>query len=184
MSEQRLKVLALIGNACVDEGFPSHFLRDPVTVAREFFSQTGLGDVDLRQLYALGAKDDAWKTLVAAAFELVRREGGCPMPPCPGRLIPEGRPEAQRLKVLALIGNCCISNSFRPVFLQNPAAVGADYFQITRLELEEADQLAAIGHMPDRTRSSLASAMESVQSHIGCPMPPCPEELVPESSAG
>ena len=33
MSEQRLKVLALIGNACVEEGFPSRFLRDPVTVA-------------------------------------------------------------------------------------------------------------------------------------------------------
>ena len=127
--------------------------------------------------------DATWKASVGAAFARVRGDIGCPMPPCPRRLVSEGASDTQRLRYWPWPGTAASAARFRSTFLQNPLTVAADYFSITRLDSDEENQLRAIGEMPDTTRSSLESAMESAQGRLMCPMPPCPEALVRERSA-
>ena len=83
-------------------------------------------------------------------------------------------------KVLAVVGRCCVSRSFRDQFFANPRPVAQAFVgDMSESELEQIDELAGNGTMPPNVRRedfkpAAAQAFDNVYSFYLCPTRPCP----------
>ena len=83
-------------------------------------------------------------------------------------------------KVLAVVGRCCVSRSFREQFFENPRPVAQAFVgTMTESELEQIDDISGNGTLPPNVRRedfkpSADKAFDVVFSFYLCPTRPCP----------
>ena len=83
-------------------------------------------------------------------------------------------------KVLAVVGRCCVSETFRAQFFAEPRKIAEGFVgAMTDSELEQIDNLAGHGTLPDGAvrddfKRSADKAFGVVYSFYLCPTRPCP----------